>query len=99
MIELGHCFSGDHWINNLIKDEAYGIADKIEKYIREHDEWNGTFSAKACKMIDTWSVYLSYRFKSVGVDSYADLYIKMREYDSQLKKILSEAGIELEEEC
>lgn len=98
MIELNHDFSGDHWINGLDKDRAYDIADKIEKYMREHDEWHGAFSARACKMIDTWSVYLRYRFKSVGVHSYADLYIRMREYDAQLKKIFTEVGIELNEE-
>lgn len=98
MIELNHDFSGDHWINGLDKDRAYDITDKIEKYIREHDEWHGHFATKACKMINTWSVYLTYRFKSVGVHSYADLYIRMREYDAQLKKILTESGIELNEE-
>lgn len=98
MIEICHDFSGDHWINKLTKDEAYDIADKIERYMREHDEWNGHFSAKACMMVDTWSVYLRYRFKSVGVFSYADLYVKLREYDSQLRKILTEAGVDLNEE-
>jgi len=34
VIKLCHDFSGDHWINELTKDEAYDIADKIEKYIR-----------------------------------------------------------------
>ena len=98
MIKLNHDFSGDHWINGLDKDQAYDIADKIEKHMREHDEWHGAFSARACKMIDTWPVYLRYRFKSVGAYSYADLYIRMREYDTQLKKILTEVGIELNEE-
>lgn len=98
MIELNYDFSGDHWIRGLDKDQAYDIADRIEKYVREHDEWNGRFAARACKMVDAWSVYLRYRLKSVGVHSYADLYIRMREYDGQLKKILTEVGIELNEE-
>lgn len=98
MIKLRHDFSGDHWIHNLTKNEAYDISDKIEKYMREHDEWAGVFRANACEMGDSWSVYLRYRFNAFGVYSYADLYIKMREYDSQLKKIFTEAGIKLEEE-
>ena len=98
MVKLRHDFSGDHWIYHLSKDEAYDIADKIEKYMREHDEWRGRFTAKACKMIDDWSVYLTYRFNGPDINSYADLYIRMREYDSQLKKIFTEAGIKLEEE-
>lgn len=98
MIKLDYNFSGDHWIDRLDKDQAYDIADRIEKYMREHDEWNGRFTARACKMLNTWSVHLGYRLKSVGVHSYADLYIRMRECDAQLKKILTEVGIELNEE-
>lgn len=98
VIKLCHSFSGDHWINKLTKDEAYDIADKIEKYIREHDELYVRFSAKACEMTNSWSVHLRYRLNSVGVFSYADLYVKMRAYDSLLKKILTEAGVDLKEE-
>lgn len=99
VIKLCHDFSGDHWINKLTKDKAYDIADKIEKYIREHDELDVcVFSAKACKMTNSWSVYLRYRFNSVGVLSYADLYVKMRAYDSLLKRILTEVGVDLKEE-
>lgn len=98
MIKLCHDFSGDHWIDKLTKDEAYDIADKIEKYIRDHDELNRCFAAKACEMTNSWSVYLRYRLKTVGVFSYADLYVKMREYDSLLKRILTEAGVDLKEE-
>jgi hypothetical protein len=98
VIKLCHDFSGDHWINKLTKDEAYDIADKIEKYIREHDKLDVSFSAKACEMTNSWSVYLRYRFNSVGVFSYADLYVKMRAYDSMLKRILTEAGVDLKEE-
>lgn len=98
MIKLCHDFSGNHWINKLAKDEAYDIADKIEKYISEHDGMYVCFSVKACKMTNSWSVYLRYRFNSVGVFSYADLYIKMRAYDSLLKRILTETGVNLKEE-
>ena len=98
VIKLRHDFSGDHWIHKLTKDESYDIADKIEKYIREHGELYAHFSAKACKITNSWSVYLRYRLNSVGVFSYADLYVKMRAYDSLLKRILTEAGVNLKEE-
>lgn len=87
------------WIRDLTKEQAFKMEELMLEYSRTHEDGNGIIRGNSVKMANCWNLHL---FKGVKHrlenKSYADMYIRIREIDHEMKSIAEYLIAEVEKE-